>query len=109
MAEKRGHTEKLVYEFPTHALLEVQIKGKWYRVTSREFRSFDGHRRFTKPVKQPGLGMKDLDNLEFVTYDYDDGPLYMFGSNKEVVKTWNEKMVSTPYYEETNATSASRG
>ncbi len=41
--------------------------------------------------------------------DCDHLPLYMFGSNKEVVKTWNEKMVSTPYYEETNATSASRG
>ena len=80
-----------------------------YRVTSREFRSFDGHRRYTKPVQQPGLGMKNMDSLEFITIDFDNGPLYMFGSNKEVNKTWNEKMVSTPYYEETNATSASRG
>ena len=97
------------YDFPTEAVLEVQIKGTWYRVTSREFRSFDGHRRLTKPRQQPGLGMKDLDNLKFDTYDCDSLPLYMFGSNKEVTKTWNEKMVSTPYYEETNATSASRG
>ena len=109
MAEKRGHLEKMRYDFPTEAVLEVQIKGNWYRVTSRDFRSFDGHRRFTKPLQQPGLGMKDLEDLEFITYDYDDGPLYMFGSNIQVEKEWNEKMVSTPYYEESNATSASRG
>ena len=108
-AEKRGQIEKMRYDFPTEAVLEVQIKGTWYRVTSREFRSFDGHRRLTMPVQQPGLGMKNLDELEFVTHDCDFLPLYMFGSNKEVVKTWNEKMVSTPYYEKTNATSASRG
>jgi len=109
MSEKRGLLEKMRYDFPTEAVLEVQIKGTWYRVTSREFRSFDGHRRYTKPVQQPGLGMKNMDSLEFITIDFDNGPLYMFGSNKEVNKTWNEKMVSTPYYEETNATSASRG
>ena len=109
MSEKRGLLEKMRYDFPTEAVLEVQIKGTWYRVTSREFRSFDGHRRYTKPVQQPGLGMKNMDSLEFITVDFDNGPLYMFGSNKEVVKVWNEKMVSTPYYEETNATSASRG
>jgi hypothetical protein len=108
-AEKRGQLEKMRYDFPTEAVLEVQIKGTWYRVTSREFRSFDGHRRLTMPVQQPGLGMKNLDELEFVTHDCDFLPLYMFGSNKEVVKTWNEKMVSTPYYEKTNATSPSRG
>jgi|TARA_R110000851_G_scaffold234954_2_gene387494 hypothetical protein len=107
--EKKGLLEKMRYDFPTEAVLEVQIKGTWYRVTSREFRSFDGHRRLTKPVQQPGLGMKNLDELEFVTHDCDFLPLYMFGSNKEVVKTWNEKMVATPYYEKTNATSASRG
>ena len=109
MAEKRGHLEKMRYDFPTEAVLEVQIKGKWYRVTSREFRSFDGHRRYTKPERQPGLAFHDVDDIPFITYDYDDGPLYMFSSNKEVEKEWNEKMVSTPYYEETNAKSASRG
>lgn len=109
MAEKTGGLEKMRYDFPTEAVLEVQIKGTWYRVTSREFRSFDGHRRFTKPVKQPGLGMPDLDKLEFVTTCFDDGPLYMFNSNKEVRKLWNEKMVATPYMDKINATSASRG
>jgi hypothetical protein len=109
MAEKRGGLEKMKYDFPTEAVLEVQIKGNWYRVTSREFRSFDGHRRYTKPERQPGLAFHDADEIPFITYDYDHGPLYMFGSNVEVEREWNEKMVSTPYYEETNAKSASRG
>ena len=47
MSEKKGLLEKMRYEFPTEAVLEVQIKGTWYRTTSREFRSFDGHRRYT--------------------------------------------------------------
>ena len=41
MAEKRGGLEKMRYDFPTEAVLEVQIKGKWYRVTSREYQSFE--------------------------------------------------------------------
>ena len=108
MSEKRGLLEKMRYDFPTEAVLEVQIKGTWYRVTSREFRSFDGHRRYTKPVQQPGLGMKNMDSLEFITIDFDNGPLYMFGSNKEVVKLWDEKMVATPYLEKINKISGSR-
>ena len=43
MADDR--MEKMVYDFPTEGVLEVQIKGKWFRVTSREFRSFDSNRR----------------------------------------------------------------
>ena len=108
MAEKRGHLEKMRYDFPTEAVLEVQIKGNWYRVTSREFRSFDGHRRYIKPVKQPGHRMKGWDSLEFVTINFDDGPLYMFGSNKEVKKLWDEKIVETPYYVKVNKISKQR-
>lgn len=107
MAEKRGHLEKMVYDFPTEAVLEVCIKEKWYRVTSREFRSFDGKRRYTKPERQPGLGMKDLKDIKWITVEY-NGPLYMFGSNKEVVHEWNEKIVATPYYDEVNKISGSR-
>lgn len=108
MAEKRGHLEKMRYDFPTEAVLEVQIKGTWYRTTSREFRSFDGHRRYTKPVQQPGLGMKNLADLEFITVNFDEGPVYMFGSNKEVVKMWDEKIVRTPYLDKINKISGSR-
>lgn len=107
MAEKRGHLEKMVYDFPTEAVLEVQIKDKWYRVTSREFRSFDGNRRYTMPESQPTQGMTDLSKLKFITVEY-NGPLYMFGSNKAVEHTWNEQIVATPYYDEANKISGSR-
>ena len=109
MAEKRGHLEKMRYDFPTEAVLEVCIKGNWYRVTSREFRSFDGKRRYTKPERQPGLGMKDMKDIKWITVEFDNAPLYMFGTNIEVDREWNEKIVNSPYYEQSNAASASRG
>ena len=98
MAEKRGHLEKLTYDFPTDAKLEVMIKNKWYRVTSREFRSFDSKRRYSRPERQPGIGQTDIDEIEYITVEY-DGPLYMYGTNKAVYKTYNEKMVNSPYFE----------
>ena len=51
--------------------------------------------------------MKDLKDLKWITVEY-NGPLYMFGSNKEVVHEWNEKIVATPYYDEANKISGSR-
>ena len=42
------------------------------------------------------------------TVDCDNLPLYMFGTNIEVEREWNEKIVNSPYYEAANATSASR-
>jgi hypothetical protein len=45
--EKTGNLEKLIYDFNTAANLEifmVNLDG-WYRVTSREFRSYNGKRR----------------------------------------------------------------
>ena len=49
-AEKRGFTGKLDYDFPTHGVCEVQLANdEWYRVTERDFRSFDGPRRYTIP------------------------------------------------------------
>ena len=107
MAEKRGHLEKLTYDFPTDAKLEVMIKGKWYRVTSREFRSFDSKRRYSRPERQPGIGQTDIDEIEYITVEY-DGPLYMYGTNKAVYKTFNEKMVNSPYYEDMMAISQSK-
>lgn len=45
--EKQGQTEKLKYDFNTASNLEVFMPNlnDWYRVTSREFRSFNGKRR----------------------------------------------------------------
>ena len=105
--EKTGDLEKMVYDFPTEAVLEVMIKEKWYRVTSREFRTFDSDRRYSMPIQQPGIGMPDLENLEFITVNY-TGPLYMYGTNKEVYKTFNQKMVNSPYYETRMQESKSR-
>ena len=72
MAEKTGATVKKIHDFNTSGVLEVCIKGNWYRVTSQDFRSFDGKRRYSKPTRQPGLGMKDMHEIEFITVDYTD-------------------------------------
>lgn len=62
--EKTGNLVKLEYDFDTARNLEVympNLKG-WYRVTSREFRSFNGKRR--------------IQGEEY------NGPIYLFGTNK---------------------------
>ena len=92
MGEKRGNTAKKIYDFNTAGVLEVSIKGKWYRVTSNEFRSFDGKRRITEPVKQPGLG-ESLFNVSTRTYEY-NGPVYISLSNQEVEKLGTETIVT---------------
>lgn len=47
--EKTGNTEKLIYDFNTAANLELWMPNLngWYRVTCREFRSFNGKRRIS--------------------------------------------------------------
>lgn len=79
-AEKRGDTGKLEYDFPTHGVCEVQMNDdEWYRVTSRDFRSFDGPRRITLPDYTKH---KDV-QVPMTTYDY-DGPVYMWATNTPV-------------------------
>jgi hypothetical protein len=67
--EKTGNTEKLNYEFETAANLEVFMLNlnDWYRVTSREFRSFNGKRR--------------INNIEY------NGPIYHYASNRRANKS----------------------
>ena len=72
MAEKRGNTIKLVYDFDTARCLEVKKNDKWYRVTASTFRSYGGERRI-------------------VNYDQDDtlyenhiGRVYYSGTNNVV-------------------------
>ena len=62
--EKTGNTEKLKYDFETAANLEVFMPNlnDWYRVTAREFRSFNGKRR--------------INNVEHI------GNVYLYGTNK---------------------------
>ena len=64
MSEKTGNLVKLEYNFDTARNLEVYIPNlkRWHRVTSREFRSFNGKRR--------------ISNQEY------NGPVYLFGTNK---------------------------
>jgi len=95
MAEKRGHTVKKLYDFNTSGVLEVCIKGNWYRVTSNEFRSFDGERRITEPIKQPGIGDSMFD-VPMKTYEY-NGPVYVLLTNQEVIKMNTETIVTNPF------------
>lgn len=95
MSEKRGFTGKLQYDFNTAAVCEVCIKGNWYRTTAREFRSFDGSRRLTEPIKQPGIGDK-FDDIEFHTYDY-KGPVYVMQTNDQVIRMDTETIVTNPF------------
>ena len=67
--EKTGNLEKLIYDCNTAANLEmfmVNLDG-WYRVTSREFRSFNGKRR--------------INNEEY------KGVVFHYGTNKRANKS----------------------
>ena len=83
MSEKRGHLVKMEYDFDTAGVLEVWVPklNGWYRVTSRDFRSFDGKRRITKPIKPQGRG--EIYNVPMETKEY-FGP----DSDKEPVLNW---------------------
>lgn len=104
MAEKRGETEKLIYDFNTSGHLEVYMKDTWYRATSREFRSFDGLRRITEPTKVE-LGNVDV---PMRTYEY-WGPVYMFGTNKEMSYTNSGSLHTSKIWETNRKISESRG
>ena len=83
MAEKRGEIEKLRNDFNTSGVLEIFLNNKkWYRTTSKDFRSFDGQRRITEPTECK------LGNVivPMETYEY-WGPVFLFGTNKEVAFT----------------------
>lgn len=80
MGEKRGLTEKMYYDFDTAGVLEVfvpKLHG-WYRVTSRQFRSYDGRRRITRPSKPQGRG--EIYDVPMITEEY-FGPVFLWGTN----------------------------
>ncbi len=107
MGEKRGNTGKLKYDFPTEGVLEVCIKDNWYRTTAKEFRSFDGPRRITKPIKQPALG-ESLFDVEMETISY-QGPVYMYETNNEVLTCNEEKIITSAYWNTKKEISKKRG
>lgn len=83
MAEKRGNTGQLKYDFNTKWSTEVQLEkeGKWYRATCRQFRSFDGPRR---------IFIKDENNeWSYITYK---GPVYIFDTNLRTRKRNTRKI-----------------
>ena len=98
MAEKGGATEKKKFDFNTSGVLEVCIKENWYRVTANHFRSFDGKRKITEPVNQPGLGESFID-VEMKTYDY-NGPVYVLQTNSAVIRMDTETIVTNPFMPE---------
>lgn len=90
MSEKRGMTGKMQYDFDTAGVCEIMsADGRWFRVTSREFRSYDGPRKLTF-ISGPALLGRPQDE-EMTTVDY-VGPVYLHGTNK-VVKAVNCHMV----------------
>lgn len=104
---KRGELEKLVFPFNTAGSLEIYMPDVdiWYRVTARDFRSFDGKRRITEPVKVE-LGNVDV---PMTTYEY-DGPVYVYGTNDQVLDCTGEgTLITSPYWEKMNKVSGSRG
>lgn len=107
MAEKRGETEKLIFNFNTAGVLEIympKLKG-WYRSTAKDFRSFDGKRRITEPT-EVHLGKVDV---PMRTYEY-NGPVFLWGTNSQVLDTTGEgKIVESQYWNKALKTSGSRG
>ena len=107
MGEKRGETVKLEYDFNTAGVLEVFLHNKnWYRVTSKDFRSFDGQRRITEPEKPQGLG--EIFNVPMITYSY-EGPVYLWGTNKQVRFSGSGKVIESNISKKFAQNSGSRG
>lgn len=104
MGEKRGNTGKLRYDFNTAGVLEVCIKGNWYRASAREFRSYNGQRRISEP-QTVVLGNADV---SVDTYDY-TGPVYVFNTNIEVELTNEGRIVNSSDWDKARRLSKKRG
>ena len=85
MAEKKGNTVKLIYDFPTQLSTEVFSSGEWVRVTCRHFRSFNGPRRIMKFNRQN----------ESYYEDY-NGPIFLYETNLKL-KDMNKKGYVYPH------------
>ena len=81
MAEKKGQTVKLKYDFPTQRCCEVYVPNLegWYRVTCKEFRSWVGKRRILHIEGDDRMKM----DVKAEYRDY-DGPTYLYDSNKKI-------------------------
>lgn len=106
MGEKRGHTVKLKFDFNPLSLLEVQFEGDetWYRVSGEYFRAFDGKRRIT----EPSITVRGSTHVPMNVYEF-EGPVYIWGTNKEVKKRGTGKLITGPEYIAHGAASKLRG
>lgn len=104
MAEKRGEIEKIINDFNTAGSLEINhpVVG-WHRVTAKDFRSFDGERRITEP-KYTRLSTVEV---PMMTNEY-HGPVYYWGTNKQVPFTNSGKIIDSPIQAKLNRISGSR-
>ena len=110
MAEKRGNTEKMRYDFPTEAVLEIWMDSldRLHRVTSMVFRSWDGPRRYRQPIQQPRHG-ESFSDVPMRTVDFTDGPVYMSLTNKEVYYKNSQTIIESTKSLEFRNKSGSRG
>jgi len=68
MAEKKGFTGKLQFDFNVASCLEVEYNpNKWARTTAETFRSWGGNRRIL-----------NSEDMSYIPYK---GPVYLFMSN----------------------------
>ena len=70
MAEKKGNTVKLIYDFQTQLSTETFENGDLSRTTCKRFRSFNGPRRIMK---------FDSQNQPF--YEKYEGPVFLYETN----------------------------
>lgn len=106
MAEKRGETEKLQFDFNTAGVLEVfmQSLNGWYRTTAKEFRSFNGPRRISEPTQIE----KGNVYVPMETYEY-YGPVYQFGTNIIVEYSDTGSLAKNKIWEKARKISEQRG
>lgn len=105
MAEKRGlETQNLINDFNTAACLEIFMNDKWVRVTSKDFRAFNGPRRLTEPEY---VEHKNV-NVPMVTYEY-YGPVYTWGTNNLIDYSDTGSLAKSEIWEKARKISENRG
>jgi len=103
---KRGEIEKLKFPFNTAGALEIYMPelGNWYRVTAKDFRSFNGQRRITEPTHTEH-GNSDIPT---VTNEY-FGPVFQYGTNKIIEFTNSGSLEKNEIWDKNHKISGDRG
>ena len=79
-------TVTLKYDFEPYKCCEVKMGESWFRVTARQFRSFDGERRISTHVDE---------NNQLIYRNY-EGPVYLFKTNVVVEPKNRGEIIYTP-------------